>query len=150
MLPQPPWQKKNCSEHEDYYLKLCPAQCLDHKCLILIVFPYCRMIPPKLPNVNYFGKVVGNAFAIAMVGYVICISLGKIFALKHGYSVDSNQVKRLLSLGVTLSFLSSTFIFPSSFLCLSAFIFFAITSWESEHLPPPVSSPVCRKRRGRV
>lgn len=35
---------------------------------------------------------MGNAFAIAIVGYAICISLGKIFALKHGYKVDSNQV----------------------------------------------------------
>lgn len=45
-----------------------------------------------VPNINYFGQVVGNAFAIAVVGYAICISLGKIFALKHGYKVDSNQV----------------------------------------------------------
>lgn len=52
-----------------------------------------RMRPPEVPKVNYFGQVVGNAFAIAMVGYVICISLGKIFALRHGYTVDSNQVK---------------------------------------------------------
>lgn len=45
-----------------------------------------------VPNFSYFGQVVGNAFAIAVVGYAICISLGKIFALKHGYKVDSNQV----------------------------------------------------------
>ncbi|XP_061474320.1 solute carrier family 26 member 6 [Rhineura floridana] len=55
------------------------------------------MVPPEVPNVDYFGKVVGNAFAIAMVSYVICISLGKIFALKHGYKVDSNQ--ELIALG---------------------------------------------------
>ncbi|NXD66120.1 S26A6 protein, partial [Eolophus roseicapillus] len=53
--------------------------------------------PPVVPNVNYFGQVVGNAFAIAVVGYAICISLGKIFALKHGYKVDSNQ--ELIALG---------------------------------------------------
>lgn len=52
----------------------------------------CRLKAPVAPNVNYFGQVVGNAFAIAVVGYAICISLGKIFALKHGYKVDSNQV----------------------------------------------------------
>ncbi|XP_054834736.1 solute carrier family 26 member 6 [Eublepharis macularius] len=57
------------------------------------------MRPPEAPNVNYFGKVVGNAFAIAMVSYVICISLGKIFALKHGYTVDSNQ--ELIALGLS-------------------------------------------------
>ncbi|NWV27321.1 S26A6 protein, partial [Origma solitaria] len=54
--------------------------------------------PPVAPNVSYFGKVVGNAFAIAVVGYAICISLGKIFALKHGYKVDSNQ--ELIALGL--------------------------------------------------
>ncbi|NXS79366.1 S26A6 protein, partial [Erpornis zantholeuca] len=54
--------------------------------------------PPVAPNVSYFGQVVGNAFAIAVVGYAICISLGKIFALKHGYKVDSNQ--ELIALGL--------------------------------------------------
>ncbi|XP_059679459.1 solute carrier family 26 member 6 [Gavia stellata] len=54
--------------------------------------------PPLVPSVSYFGQVVGNAFAIAVVGYAICISLGKIFALKHGYKVDSNQ--ELIALGL--------------------------------------------------
>uniref|UniRef100_A0A8C3HLH2 Solute carrier family 26 member 6 n=1 Tax=Chrysemys picta bellii TaxID=8478 RepID=A0A8C3HLH2_CHRPI len=58
----------------------------------------CRMKPPVAPNVSYFGQVVGNAFAIAVVGYAICISLGKIFALKHGYKVNSNQ--ELIALGI--------------------------------------------------
>ena len=35
---------------------------------------------------------MGDAFALAIVGYAISISLGKTFALKHGYKVDSNQV----------------------------------------------------------
>uniref|UniRef100_A0A452IT98 STAS domain-containing protein n=1 Tax=Gopherus agassizii TaxID=38772 RepID=A0A452IT98_9SAUR len=56
------------------------------------------MKPPVVPNVSYFGQVVGNAFAIAVVGYAICISLGKIFALKHGYKVNSNQ--ELIALGI--------------------------------------------------
>ncbi|KAL8212549.1 UNVERIFIED_CONTAM: hypothetical protein K2H54_050480 [Gekko kuhli] len=64
------------------------------------------MRPPEVPSVNYFGKVVGNSFAIAMVGYVICISLGKIFALKHGYTVDSNQ--ELIALGLS-NFVGSFF-----------------------------------------
>lgn len=44
------------------------------------------------PSPELFMKLVGNAFAIAVVGFAIAISLGKIFALKHGYRVDSNQV----------------------------------------------------------
>lgn len=44
------------------------------------------------PSPHLFASLVGNAFAIAVVGFAIAISLGKIFALKHGYRVDSNQV----------------------------------------------------------
>nr|XP_028574991.1 solute carrier family 26 member 6 [Podarcis muralis] len=64
------------------------------------------MRPPQAPKVHYFEKVVGNAFAIAMVSYVIAISLGKIFALKHGYKVDSNQ--ELIALGLS-NFVGSFF-----------------------------------------
>lgn len=48
--------------------------------------------PPVLPAVSLFGQVIGDAFALAVVGYGIAISLGRIFALKYGYNVDSNQV----------------------------------------------------------
>uniref|UniRef100_A0A7M4FJU2 Solute carrier family 26 member 6 n=1 Tax=Crocodylus porosus TaxID=8502 RepID=A0A7M4FJU2_CROPO len=58
----------------------------------------CRLKAPVAPRVDYFARMVGNAFAIAIVGYAICISLGKIFALKHGYKVDSNQ--ELIALGM--------------------------------------------------
>ncbi|KAM6468769.1 solute carrier family 26 member 6 isoform 2-T3 [Liasis olivaceus] len=54
---------------------------------------------PEAPNGSYFGQTMGNAFAIAIVSYVLCISLGKIFALKHGYSVDSSQELIALGLG---------------------------------------------------
>ncbi|XP_072308467.1 solute carrier family 26 member 6, like 1 isoform X2 [Eucyclogobius newberryi] len=55
--------------------------------------------PPNLPDVSLFRHVIGDAFAIAIVGYAISISLGKTFALKHGYKVDSNQ--ELLALGLS-------------------------------------------------
>lgn len=48
--------------------------------------------PPVLPTASLFGQVVGDAFALSVVGYGIAISLGRIFALKYGYKVDSNQV----------------------------------------------------------
>jgi len=32
---------------------------------------------------------------VAVVGYAISISLGKTFALKYGYKVDSNQVQHI-------------------------------------------------------
>lgn len=49
---------------------------------------------PVLPATSLFGQVIGDAFAISVVGYGIAISLGRIFALKYGYSVDSNQVRQ--------------------------------------------------------
>ncbi|XP_078803031.1 solute carrier family 26 member 6, like 1 isoform X3 [Oryzias latipes] len=54
---------------------------------------------PNMPNVSLFGEVIGDAFALAVVGYAMSISLGKTFALKHGYKVDSNQ--ELVALGLS-------------------------------------------------
>ncbi|KAL2091244.1 hypothetical protein ACEWY4_013507 [Coilia grayii] len=59
----------------------------------------CGLSPPSVPNLSIFGEVIGDAFAIAIVGYAIAISLGKTFALKHGYKVDSNQ--ELVALGLS-------------------------------------------------
>ncbi|XP_069045667.1 solute carrier family 26 member 6 [Lepisosteus oculatus] len=58
--------------------------------------------PPRPPNVSLFREVIGDAFALAIVGYAISISLGKTFALKHGYKVDSNQ--ELVALGLSNTF----------------------------------------------
>ncbi|XP_069546727.1 solute carrier family 26 member 6, like 1 [Brachyistius frenatus] len=54
---------------------------------------------PSVPDVSLFGEVIGDAFALAIVGYAVSISLGKTFALKHGYKVDSNQ--ELVALGLS-------------------------------------------------
>ncbi|XP_067610365.1 solute carrier family 26 member 6 isoform X9 [Pseudorca crassidens] len=58
-----------------------------------------RLVPPVAPSPQLFARLVGNAFAIAVVGFAIAISLGKIFALRHGYRVDSNQ--ELVALGLS-------------------------------------------------
>uniref|UniRef100_A0A6Q2XFB3 SLC26A/SulP transporter domain-containing protein n=1 Tax=Esox lucius TaxID=8010 RepID=A0A6Q2XFB3_ESOLU len=55
--------------------------------------------PPSPPDISLWGSVVGDAFAVAIVGYAINISLGKTFGLKHGYKVDSNQ--ELVALGLS-------------------------------------------------
>uniref|UniRef100_A0A8C7LDU3 Solute carrier family 26 member 6 n=1 Tax=Oncorhynchus kisutch TaxID=8019 RepID=A0A8C7LDU3_ONCKI len=47
--------------------------------------------PPRSPDVSLWGSIVGDAFAVGIVGYAVNISLGKIFGQKHGYNVDSNQ-----------------------------------------------------------
>uniref|UniRef100_H3D3A0 Solute carrier family 26 member 6 n=1 Tax=Tetraodon nigroviridis TaxID=99883 RepID=H3D3A0_TETNG len=56
---------------------------------------------PVVPAFSLFGDVIGDAFALAFVGYGIAISLGRIFALKYGYNVDSNQ--EFLALGLSNS-----------------------------------------------
>uniref|UniRef100_A0A674DJX7 Solute carrier family 26 member 6, like 2 n=1 Tax=Salmo trutta TaxID=8032 RepID=A0A674DJX7_SALTR len=65
--------------------------------LIVVSPPY--LTSPSLPDVSLWGTVVGDAFAVAIVGYAINISLGKTFGLKHGYKVDSNQ--ELVALGLS-------------------------------------------------
>ncbi|XP_046895445.1 solute carrier family 26 member 6-like [Hypomesus transpacificus] len=59
------------------------------------------MNAPVVPDLTLFPDLIGDAFAIAVVGYAIVISLGKTFGLKHGYKVDSNQ--ELVALGVSNS-----------------------------------------------
>ncbi|XP_069792756.1 solute carrier family 26 member 6 [Narcine bancroftii] len=54
---------------------------------------------PVAPDFSLASSLPGDAFALGIVGYGITISLGKIFALKHGYEVDSNQ--ELIALGLS-------------------------------------------------
>uniref|UniRef100_A0A8C5N435 STAS domain-containing protein n=1 Tax=Leptobrachium leishanense TaxID=445787 RepID=A0A8C5N435_9ANUR len=57
------------------------------------------MKAPVLPRFDLFPRVVGNAFAIAVVVYAFTISMAKMFASKHGYTVDNNQ--ELIALGLS-------------------------------------------------
>lgn len=38
--------------------------------------------------------MVGTAFSLAIVGYVINLAMGRTLAAKHGYDVDPNQVQQ--------------------------------------------------------
>ena len=58
------------------------------------LFFHTSLKPPVFPDVSLFGQVIGDAFAVSVVGYGMVISVGRIFALKYGYKVDSNQVGR--------------------------------------------------------
>uniref|UniRef100_A0AAX7UGH0 STAS domain-containing protein n=1 Tax=Astatotilapia calliptera TaxID=8154 RepID=A0AAX7UGH0_ASTCA len=62
--------------------------------------------PPAAPNISLLPNLVTDSFAIAIVGFSMDVLLAKIFALKHGYSVDGNQ--ELIALGLC-NFISSFF-----------------------------------------
>lgn len=54
-----------------------------------------RFPTPVSPVVSQWKDMIGTAFSLAIVGYVINLAMGRTLADKHGYSVDSNQVARL-------------------------------------------------------
>ncbi|XP_063300426.1 solute carrier family 26 member 9 [Pelobates fuscus] len=52
---------------------------------------------PTLPTVSQWGDMIGTAFSLAIVGYVINLAMGRTLGAKHGYDVDPNQ--EMLALG---------------------------------------------------
>ncbi|KAM9328690.1 prestin isoform 2-T3 [Pholidichthys leucotaenia] len=77
----------------------------DHKVDVVGTIP-TGLLPPAAPHFFLLPSLITESFAIAIVGFSMCISLSKIFALKHGYSVDGNQ--ELIALGLC-NFISSFF-----------------------------------------
>ncbi|XP_066490655.1 prestin [Tiliqua scincoides] len=53
---------------------------------------------PVVPDISLIPAVFVDAIAIAIVGFSMTASMAKIFALKHGYTVDGNQ--ELIALGI--------------------------------------------------
>ncbi|XP_078409358.1 prestin isoform X4 [Cetorhinus maximus] len=53
---------------------------------------------PVLPDFSLLPEIFTDCIAIAIVGFSMTISMAKIFALRHGYSVDGNQ--ELIALGI--------------------------------------------------
>ncbi|KAF3696655.1 Solute carrier family 26 member 6 [Channa argus] len=116
---------------------------------------------PVLPAFSLFGEVIGDAFALSVVGYGLLISLGRIYAQKYGYKVDSNQ--ELIALGLSNSIggifqcfaiscsMSRTMVQESSggktqvAGALSAVVIFFITMWIGslfENLPKSVLAAI--------
>lgn len=59
-------------------------------CTVFFVF---RLPVPTVPNFSLMPDVLSDAFALSIVVFAISVSMGKILARKHGYEIDSNQVK---------------------------------------------------------
>ncbi|XP_078098281.1 solute carrier family 26 member 9-like [Mustelus asterias] len=53
--------------------------------------------PPDAPLVNLWSEMVGPAFSLAIVGYVINLAVGRTISARHGYDVNANQ--EMLALG---------------------------------------------------
>ncbi|NXQ15676.1 S26A5 protein, partial [Peucedramus taeniatus] len=53
---------------------------------------------PAVPDIRLIPEVFMDAVAIAVVGFSMAVSMAKIFALKHGYTIDGNQ--ELIALGI--------------------------------------------------
>lgn len=63
-------------------------------CTVFFVF---RLPVPTVPNFSLMPDVLSDAFALSIVVFAISVSMGKILARKHGYEIDSNQVKYMMS-----------------------------------------------------
>ncbi|XP_048467771.1 solute carrier family 26 member 9-like [Rhincodon typus] len=53
--------------------------------------------PPEAPLVNLWGDMIGPAFSLAIVGYVINLAVGRTISARHSYIVNANQ--EMLALG---------------------------------------------------
>ncbi|PAV81446.1 hypothetical protein WR25_22268 [Diploscapter pachys] len=67
---------------------------------------------PEIPRFDIMRHLIGDGVSIAVVGFAITVSLGKLFAKKHGYRVDPNQ--ELLALGLSNAISSLLVVFPIS------------------------------------
>uniref|UniRef100_A0A8C4NBL3 SLC26A/SulP transporter domain-containing protein n=1 Tax=Eptatretus burgeri TaxID=7764 RepID=A0A8C4NBL3_EPTBU len=67
---------------------------------------------PTVPHICPSACTLADAFAIAVVGYSVVVSLGKMFAQKHGYAVDGMQ--ELFAMGMANVCSSFFHVFPVS------------------------------------
>ncbi|XP_075054260.1 solute carrier family 26 member 9 [Mixophyes fleayi] len=63
---------------------------------------------PTLPKVSQWSDMIGTAFSLAIVGYVINLAMGRTLGARHGYDIDPNQ--EMLALGCSNFFGSFFFI----------------------------------------
>lgn len=80
---------------------------------IAVVGTVPQVLPePSLPsfNTSLIAAILPQSFVMAIVSFAITLSLGRIFGLKHGYSVDANQ--EFLALGASHVFSSFFSCFP--------------------------------------
>uniref|UniRef100_A0A915HU59 SLC26A/SulP transporter domain-containing protein n=1 Tax=Romanomermis culicivorax TaxID=13658 RepID=A0A915HU59_ROMCU len=47
---------------------------------------------PLLPRIDIMPQLIGDAIGISLVIFTVTVSMGRLFAKKHGYKIDANQV----------------------------------------------------------
>ena len=61
--------------------------------LTFTCFSFPNRLPPvTVPSLSTAADIVPDAFIIAIVSFAVNISLAKMFAKKHKYPIDANQV----------------------------------------------------------
>ncbi|TRY93125.1 hypothetical protein DNTS_016471, partial [Danionella cerebrum] len=46
--------------------------------------------PPKTPNLEVMRNISSSSFSTAVVGYAVAVSVAKVYAAKHDYTIDGN------------------------------------------------------------
>lgn len=69
-------------------------QCTKPLCESIVITDYFlhRFVPAQPPNIALIGNILGSSFSTAVVGYAVAVSVAKVYAAKHDYTVDGNQV----------------------------------------------------------
>lgn len=87
----PPLSGISALKYYNMHIIKCSSSCIRSQ-IKSFSFLISSLKAPRAPDFSLFPELIGDTFAVAIVGYAISISLGKTFGLKHGYKVDSNQV----------------------------------------------------------
>lgn len=85
---------------------------------------------PTVPPTAAIADVIGDGIAIAIVSFVVNISMAKLFATKHKYQISPNQVLKKIKLG---EWLTDAFVLGT--LCLRC--------WKRSHVLLPWFSCLC-------
>ena len=79
-----------------------------------IVHLFFRIPPVHIPDADNLRSAISDALPIAIISFATTASLTKMFAKKHDYEVDSNQV-RILYEYTTHSAIIAILLFPLYF-----------------------------------
>ena len=65
----------------------------------LLCFSITRFQAPTVPSIGPWRLFIQDAIQIAVMSYVLDLSLGRLIASRNGYNIDANQVcERFLSI----------------------------------------------------